>query len=69
MKIEEARDENGKLIGHRIEASGQTVLVWDDQKSMPGIRVGDRFVPNWKESVSYESMDITVGLGEVREEK
>ena len=44
---------NGKLIGHRLSFNGQTYLIFEDQKGMPGIRCGDHFVPGVDEHVDY----------------
>lgn len=70
MRIEKAfgkRDgDNERLIGYRIKQGEDSLLIWDDQKGMPGIRIGDRFSPGVSETIRYERVLLT---GSDQEEK
>lgn len=52
----EAAYEGETLIGYRLTGSGNPesrALVWVDQRTMPGIRAGNEFVPDYGKSIAY----------------
>lgn len=57
MKIEKA-GLNGKLIGWRITHDEQTVLIWNDDPLLPGIRLGKGFVPGIGKVIDYTEQGL-----------
>lgn len=47
---------NSKIIGWRLTVGDKRYLIWKDQEFMPGIRIGDRFLPSPGETIVYESI-------------
>jgi hypothetical protein len=45
---------NGNFIGFRLTIINKIYLIWRDQESMPGIRIGDSFIPGINENVTYD---------------
>lgn len=57
--IEEYRTPDGTLVGWRLlTGSGDVYLVFADQESMPGVRVGKRFIDHDR---TLRSRDVFVG--------
>lgn len=58
----EAAYSGDKLIGYTLATSGtegtNRCLVWMDQAAMPGIRLGDRFVPCFGEQIEYRPVPL-----------
>ena len=57
--IESAYCKNN-LIGCRISTSGvaQKFLIFSDQEAMPGVRLGDGFIPDIGESIEYRYVPL-----------
>jgi hypothetical protein len=54
LSIQEVRGQvSGALIGFELTThpGGEKLLVWADQKGMPGFRIGDGFVPGYGEKL------------------
>lgn len=58
LVIEEAKDQNGKFIGHRLSVGKSKLLVFADQAKMPGFRLGDGFVPAYNGAVTYTQLNL-----------
>ena len=58
----EAAYSGDKLIGYTLATSGtegtNRCLVWVDQAAMPGIRLGDHFVPCFGEQIEYRPVPL-----------
>ena len=58
----EAAYSGDKLIGYTLATSGtegtNRCLVWVDQAAMPGIRLGDHFVPCFGEKIEYRPIPL-----------
>lgn len=52
--ILELAKSNNKIIGWRLTVNNKSHLIWRDQEAMPGIRVGQAFVPSINEIIEYE---------------
>lgn len=61
MKVEAAFDGEKKLIGYRLTAGDQSLLVFENWPSGAGFRLGSEFVPRIGEIVAYVdvSLDVT----------
>ena len=54
LSIQEVRGQlSGALIGFELTThpGGEKLLVWADQRGMPGFRLGDAFVPGYGEKL------------------
>ena len=60
LRVEAAYGDDGKFIGYRLLSSGANggLLVWADQKAMPGFRIGDHFVPGYREVIDYKPVAL-----------
>lgn len=54
MKLEEAISRD-RIIGWRVTAGSDVALVWMNQQSMPGLRMGNAFVPSIGEVITYRT--------------
>jgi hypothetical protein len=59
VTIEGAYCKNN-LLGYRISTSGvaRKLLIFSDQGNMPGVRLGDGFVPDLGESIEYRYVPL-----------
>jgi len=55
LLIKEAR-EDGEIIGFRIVLNGEGLMIFKNQKDMPGFRVGGKFVPSFKKTIKYTTL-------------
>ena len=55
----EIATSKGKIIGWRLTLGTDCYLIWKDQTSMPGIRVGKAFIPNIGETIKYKSIYVS----------
>lgn len=53
-------EQTGKLIGLRLAAPppARVVLLFNDQETWPGFRLGNEFVPNLDETIIYKPVNI-----------
>lgn len=56
--VESAWTDDGTFIGYRIAAGGRMLLVFNDQATMPGFRVGTHFTPGLGESIEYRQVEV-----------
>ena len=64
LKIEEAR-KGDLLVGLRLTAqNGETLLVFSDQKEMPGFRIGSNFSSGICDPVEYKT--VTLSKAEIK---